>query len=39
VSAETHAIVRESADVLIEGVDGCIVLLAGVAEQLAPSVE
>lgn len=37
VSAETHAIVRDSADVLIEGVDGCLALLAGVAEELAPS--
>lgn len=38
VSSETHAIVRESADILVEGVDGCIALLAGVAEQLASSV-
>ena len=35
VSAETHAIVRDSADVLIEGVDGCLELLAGVAQELA----
>ncbi|TXG80887.1 MAG: trehalose-phosphatase [Thermomicrobiales bacterium] len=36
VSSETHAVVRESADLLIEGVDGCVELLARVAEQLAP---
>ncbi|MEZ4532222.1 MAG: trehalose-phosphatase [Thermomicrobiales bacterium] len=36
VSAETHAVVRETADLLIDGVDGCIELLAGVAEQLVP---
>ncbi len=38
VSAETHAIVLETADMLIDGVDGCVELLAGVAERLAPSV-
>jgi len=34
VSSETHAIVRDSADLLVDGVEGCVVLLAGVAEQL-----
>lgn len=37
ISTETHAIVRDSADVLIDGVDGCIELLAGVAERLSIS--
>jgi trehalose 6-phosphate phosphatase len=37
VSPETHASVLESADLLVEGVDGCIALLAGVAERMAPS--
>ncbi len=39
VSAETHAIVRDSADLLIDGVDSCVALLAGVAEQLSPSID
>ena len=34
VSSETHAIVRDSADLLVDGVDGCVTLLASVAEQL-----
>ncbi len=38
VSAETHAIVSETADILVEGVDGCLRLLAGVANRLAPSI-
>jgi trehalose 6-phosphate phosphatase len=37
VTDETHAIVIDSADVLVEGVEGCVALLAGIAEQLAPS--
>lgn len=37
VSPETHAVVIDSADVLIEGVDGCVALLAGVAARMAPS--
>jgi trehalose 6-phosphate phosphatase len=37
VSAETHAIVRESADVLIDGVEGCVALLAGVAAKFHSS--
>ncbi len=37
VSAETHAIVRDSANLLIAGVEGCIELLAGVADRLAPA--
>ena len=36
VSAETHAVVLDSADLLIDGVDGCIALLAGVAAQMSP---
>jgi trehalose 6-phosphate phosphatase len=39
VSAETHAIVLETADVLIQGVDGCVELLAGVADHLTRSIE
>jgi trehalose 6-phosphate phosphatase len=39
VSPETHAVVLESADHLVQGVEGCIALLAGVAERMAPSVE
>ncbi len=39
ISAETHAIVAESADILIDGVEGCVALLNGVADRLAPSVE
>jgi trehalose 6-phosphate phosphatase len=35
VSPETHAVVLDSADVLIEGVEGCVALLAGVAERIA----
>lgn len=35
VSAETHAVVLDSADVLIDGVEGCVALLAGVAERLS----
>jgi trehalose 6-phosphate phosphatase len=34
VSPETHAVVLDSADVLIEGVEGCVALLAGVAERI-----
>jgi trehalose 6-phosphate phosphatase len=34
VSAETHAVVLDSADVLIDGVEGCVMLLTGVAERL-----
>ncbi|HET9661999.1 MAG TPA: trehalose-phosphatase [Thermomicrobiales bacterium] len=37
VSAETHAVVLDSADVLIDGVDGCVALLEGVAERIALS--
>jgi trehalose 6-phosphate phosphatase len=37
VSDETHAIVRDSADILIEGVDGCVELLVGVAQELSGS--
>lgn len=37
VSTETHPSVRELADVLIDGVDGCIALLAGVTQRLATS--
>jgi trehalose 6-phosphate phosphatase len=36
VSPETHAAVLETADLLVEGVDECIALLAGVAERMAP---
>jgi trehalose 6-phosphate phosphatase len=39
VSAETHAVVLDSADVLIEGVEGCVALLAGVAERLTASLD
>jgi trehalose 6-phosphate phosphatase len=38
VSAETHAVVLDSADVLIDGVEGCVALLAGVAERISRSV-
>jgi trehalose 6-phosphate phosphatase len=38
VSAETHAVVLDSADVLIDGVEGCVALLAGVAERITRSV-
>lgn len=38
VSAETLEVVVESADVLVDGVDGCLALLAGVADRLTPSV-
>ncbi len=39
VSAETHAVVRDSADILIDGVESCVALLAGVAERLSPLVD
>lgn len=35
VSAETHAVVVETADILVDGVDGCLALLAGVAARMA----
>ena len=35
ISAETHAVVIETADILIEGVEGCLALLSGVANRLA----
>ncbi|MCO5223465.1 MAG: hypothetical protein M9947_18100 [Thermomicrobiales bacterium] len=37
VSPETHAVVRETADILVDGVDGCVALLEGVAARLADS--
>lgn len=37
VSAETHALVLDSADLLIDGVDGCVALLAGVTRRLCLS--
>lgn len=38
VSHESHAVVLDSADVLVEGVDGCVALLAGVAERMTSSI-
>lgn len=38
VSAETNPIVAETADLLVDGVEGCVALLNGVADRLAPSV-
>lgn len=38
VSAETLEVVVESADILVDGVDGCLALLTGVADHFAPSV-
>lgn len=39
VSSETHQVVLETADIFVEGVDGCIELLGAVADRLAPSVD
>lgn len=38
VSSETHAVVLDSADVLIAGVEECVALLAGVAERFPCSI-
>jgi hypothetical protein len=38
VSPETHAAVFDNADVLIDGVDGTVALLAGVADRLTTSI-
>jgi trehalose 6-phosphate phosphatase len=38
VTEETHAIVLDTADLLVEGVEGCVALLAGIAQHLAPSI-
>lgn len=39
VSTETHASVLNTADVLVDGVDGCLELLAGVAAALGVSID
>jgi trehalose 6-phosphate phosphatase len=39
VSAETHAVVLETADLLVDGVDGCVALLAGLADRLVRNSE
>ena len=38
VSLETHASVLDSADVLVDGVDGTVTLLAGVAKRLTAAI-